>query len=73
MFVGAAGGTLLNVLSERGEAAFDQILRETSAYYVLGVEPAEADRDGKAKQLSVRVSQRGAIVHGSRWVTVQRQ
>src|SRR6185369_16921728 len=42
-FVGSAGGTLLTVLSGRGEAAFDQILRETSAYYVLGVEPAESD------------------------------
>jgi len=73
VFVGSSGGTLLTVLSGRGEAAFDQILRETSAYYVLGVEPAEADRDGKAKQLTVKVNHPGAGVQGSRWVTVPKR
>ena len=73
VFAGASGGTFLKVLSGRGETAFDQILRETSAYYLLGVEPAESDRDGKARQLSVKVTQRSATVHGSRWVTVPRR
>jgi len=73
VFAGASGGTFLKVLTGRGDAAFDQILRETSAYYLLGVEPAESDRDGKPKQLSVKVGQKGATVHGSRWVTVPRR
>jgi hypothetical protein len=73
VFGGASGGTYLKVLSGRGDAAFDQILRETSAYYLLGVEPAESDRDGKAKELSVKVNRRGATIHGSRWVTVPKR
>jgi VWFA-related protein len=73
MFTGASGGALFKALSGHGEVAFNRILSETSAYYVLGVEPAEVDRDGKPKQLSVKVKQSGATVRGSRWVTVPKR
>ena len=69
-FSGAAGGAMFRAIMGTGEVGFGRILRETSAYYVLGVEPAEADRDGKPKQLNVKVSKSGATVRGSRWVTV---
>ena len=72
-FTGASGGALFKAVSGAGEVAFDRILNETSAYYVLGVEPAETDRDGEPRQLSVKVKQSGATVRGSRWVTVPRR
>ncbi|MEO7190740.1 MAG: VWA domain-containing protein [Vicinamibacterales bacterium] len=72
-FTGSAGGALFTALSDEGVAAFNQILNETSAYYVLGVLPAESDRDGRARQLSVKVKQPGATVRGSRWVTVPKR
>jgi hypothetical protein len=73
LFTGASGGALFKALSGNGEVAFNRILNETSAYYVLGVEPSEADRDGKPKQLSVKVKKSGATVRGSRWVTVPKK
>ena len=45
-FSGAAGGSFVNVMFGGGESAFDRVLRETSAYYLLGVEPA-ADHRGR--------------------------
>ena len=72
-FTGASGGAMFKALSGSGEVAFKRILDETSAYYVLGVQPAPADRDGKPRQLSVKVKQPGVTVRGSRWVTVPRK
>jgi VWFA-related protein len=68
----ASGGTMFNVIQGGGEFAFDRILRETSAAYVLGVEPEAADRDGRARQLKVNVSglPRGATVRARSWVVV---
>jgi VWFA-related protein len=69
-FSGAAGGALFKVLVGSGESAFDRILTETSSYYLLGVEPAEADRDGRAHEITVKVKPRNVTVRGRRWVTV---
>ena len=68
----ATGGVMLNVMQGGGEFAFDRILRETSARYLLGVEPDEADRDGKPRTLTVRVKDlaRGAAVRARSWVVV---
>jgi hypothetical protein len=44
------------------ERAFDRVARETSAYYLLGVEPADADRDGKTHAIHVGVKQHDATV-----------
>ncbi len=59
---GKAGGALLRIEAGTGDRAFDRVLRETESYYLLGVEPADADRDGQPHVLRVSVSQRGATV-----------
>jgi hypothetical protein len=68
-FAGASGGALLPV-TVGSETALSRVLRETSAYYLLGVEPAAADRDGKAHQLRVKVNLRGATVRSRLWVVL---
>ena len=65
-----AGGALINVPVGGGDFAFDRVLRETSAYHLLGVEPADADRNGRARSLRVRVDGRGLTVRSRQWVVV---
>ena len=69
-FSSAAGGSRLYVGVGGGESAFDRVLREASAHYLLGVEPADQDRDGKARQLRVKVARRGVTVRNRQWVLV---
>jgi VWFA-related protein len=69
-FSRSAGGRRIDVPVGGGEFAFDRVLRETSAYYLLGVEPAEVDRDGKPHELKVKVGSRGATVRNRQWVVV---
>lgn len=52
---GAANGHLINVSAGTSDDAFSRVLRETSAYYILGVDIAPADRDGKTHFIEVRV------------------
>ena len=66
----ASGGALLPVNVGAGDIALSRVLRETSAYYLLGVEPNPADRDGKAHRLRVRVDQRGATIRSRQWVVL---
>ena len=54
-FSAASGGALFPVMIGSGEVALERVLRETSAHYLLAVEPQEADRDGKLRELRVRV------------------
>ncbi len=63
------GGALFRVPAG-GDAAFGRITREISAYYVLGVEAALADRDGKAHTIRVRVRNRGATVRHRQQFTI---
>jgi VWFA-related protein len=72
-FSGASGGALIRVLLGGGELALDRVLRETSSHYLLGVEPAEADRDGRLRELRVRVDQRGTTVRSRSWVVVPKR
>jgi VWFA-related protein len=67
---GTAGGTLLRVEPGGEERAFDRVLRETSAYYLLGVEPDSRDRDGRPHVISVKVKVRGADVRSRRTVII---
>jgi VWFA-related protein len=72
-FSRSAGGTQVNVPSGAGvDFAFNRVLRETSAYYLLGVEPATADRDGEPHELKVKVDRRGVTVRNRQWVVVPR-
>lgn len=70
-FTDAAGGKLFTVFAGSGEFAFDAIIRETAAYYLLGVEPTDEDRDGEPRQLRVRLPRKGNVSVRSRsWVSV---
>jgi VWFA-related protein len=66
---GASGGSLARVVAG-ADFAFDQVLRETTAAYLLGVEPLEGDRDGKTHRISVKVDAPGAEVRSRREVRV---
>jgi VWFA-related protein len=72
-FSGAAGGALFHVQVGSGEYAFDHILSEISAYYMLGVEPADEDRDGRTHEIKVKTNQKGLVIRGSRWVMVPKR
>jgi VWFA-related protein len=69
-FSASAGGKLLYVPVGRPDYAFDRVLRETSAYYLLGVEPAQADRDGRPRELKVKVDRHGVTVRNRQWVVI---
>jgi VWFA-related protein len=69
-FSSAAGGERIYVPVGGGGFALDRVLKESSAYYLLGVEPADADRDGKPRELKVKVNRRGVTVRNRQWVLV---
>lgn len=69
-FAGVAGGELFKDLVGSGDVAFDRIVRETSGYYRIGVEPLPADRDGRPHRLLVRVDARNATLRGRSWVVL---
>lgn len=70
---GAAGGAVIRIQSGTADRAFDRVLLENSAYYLLGVELAEIDRDGEAHAIRVRVRERGATVRHRSSVIVPRR
>jgi VWFA-related protein len=72
-FSGASGGALMRVLTGSGEYALDRVLRETSSHYLLGVEPENSDRDGRLRELRVRVNHDGATVRSRMWVVVPKR
>lgn len=72
-FAGASGGTMMRVLTGSGEDQFDRVLRETSAYYLLGVEPVDADRDGRTRELKVKVNESGVTVRSRMWVALPKK
>lgn len=67
---GATGGALLRVEPGGEDRAFRRILRETAAYYLLAVEPADADRDGRIHYITVKTSVKGADVRARRTVII---
>jgi VWFA-related protein len=69
-FSGASGGALMRVFTGSGEVALDRVLRETSSHYLLGVEPEESDRDGKVRELDVKVNVDDVTVRSRIWVVV---
>lgn len=71
-FAGVAGGELFRVQAGTGDTAFDRVLLETSAYYLLGVEPQPSDRDGRPHSISVSVRTRGAQVRSRARVLIPR-
>jgi VWFA-related protein len=67
---GAVGGALVHVEAGGEDRAFQRILRETSAYYLVAVEPAPDDRDGRLHYISVKTTVRGADVRARRTVII---
>jgi VWFA-related protein len=72
-FSGEAGGALFRVQVGSGEHAFDRVLKEISAYYLLGVEPANEDRDGRTHEIKVKTNQKNVVLRGRRWVMVPKR
>ena len=72
-FSGEAGGALFKVQVGSGEYAFDRVLNEISAYYLLGVEPADEDRDGRTHEIKVKTKEKNVVLRGRRWVTVPKR
>ena len=70
---GASGGTLVRVEPGGEDRAFQRILRETSAYYLLSVEPSADDRDGRSHFISVKVKVPGADVRARSSVVIPRK
>ena len=62
---GLARGALIRDIGAGGRA-FARLARELSGYYLLGVEPAERDRDGQSHSIEVTVTRRDAIVRSRR-------
>lgn len=69
---GASGGALLADSMGTGALAFDRVLRETSGYYLVGVQPMAEDRDGKLHYLRVDVRKRGLTVRSRTHVVIPR-
>jgi VWFA-related protein len=60
-FNGTAGGTFMEV-STGPDFAIARMMLETSAYYLLGVEVQDADRDGKTHRIQVKVDHKNSSV-----------
>ena len=68
-FADAGGGAFFQI--EVGSDPFvDRALRETSAAYLITVQPEPSDRDGKEHFIRVATKQRGATVRYRRILTI---
>lgn len=72
-FAGAAGGALFNVQVGNAAPLLARIQTELSSYYLLGVEPAEEDRDGRTHEVAVKLRQRNVTIRGRRWVMIPKR
>jgi VWFA-related protein len=57
-----AGGVYLPIKAGTGEPVFARVARETTAYYLLGVEPTASDWDGRKLMVNVKARAKGATV-----------
>jgi VWFA-related protein len=62
---GLSRGALFHVIGT-GDAIFDRLASEMSAYYLLGVEQTNRDRDGKRHRIDVEVKRRNVTVRSRR-------
>jgi VWFA-related protein len=58
---GAARGAMFRLVGS-DTRAFARIAQEISAYYLLAIEPTEADRDGNVHRIDVQLAGRGGLV-----------
>lgn len=71
-FNGMAGGTFFEV-NTGADFAIDRMMREMSAYYLLGVQVEDADRNGQSHRIEVKVNQRGADVRNRASVVIPKK
>ncbi len=64
---GRSRGSLFRVVANP-QYLFDRLRHEISSHYMLGVEPAERDRDGRPHQIRVVVGRKGVEVRARRQV-----
>jgi VWFA-related protein len=69
----AASGGYIRVRAGTPDYAFDRVLRETSAYYLLAVEPEDRDRNGRLHYLRIGVKTKGATVRAKSHVFVPKK
>lgn len=69
-FTGTAGGALFPVLVGNADVALTRLRTELSSYYLLGVEPADEDRDGRTHEVAVRLRIPNTTIRGRRWVMI---
>jgi len=68
-----AGGEYFHVTAGTGETFFNRVLKETSAYYLLGVQPEPIDRDGRVHFIRVKaVDVKNAVVRARQQVAIPR-
>jgi VWFA-related protein len=73
MLAGDTGAARFNINAGTGAAIFDRVLRETASYYLLGVAPEDADRDGQFHFIRVNVDAPHATVRARAEVIVPRK
>jgi hypothetical protein len=67
----AAGGQYFRITAGSGDSFFKRVLTETSAYYVLGVQPEPVDRDGRPHFIRVKtVDVKNPTLHFRTQVTI---
>jgi VWFA-related protein len=66
------GGGYFRVTAGTGELSLNRILKETSSYYLLGVQPESADRDGRVHFIRVKTGAKNATVRARQQVTIPR-
>jgi hypothetical protein len=69
---GTTKGTYIQIAAGTADRAFDRVLRETTAYYLLGVATEPSDRDGKSHFVRVSVKAPVADVHYRQQVVINR-
>jgi VWFA-related protein len=66
----AAGGTVMRVVGQV-EAGFDRVASEMSAAYLLGIEVATSDRDGKPHFVEVKTTRPGLQVRARKQYVIE--
>ena len=72
LFNGNAGGTYFEV-NTSANFAIDRMVREMSAYYLLGVEVDDVDRDGKAHLIQVKVNAKNSEIRNRASVIIPKR
>ena len=67
---GEAGGAVFRDQVGAGEVGLARVLRETSAYYLLGVETTATDRDGRIHAIRVKANAKSATVRSRSQVLI---